>query len=51
MPKKTISATVEIELVDWISSEIEEKKKYRNRSHLIETALELLKEKEEQDGK
>ncbi|MBD3249353.1 hypothetical protein GF336_04880 [Candidatus Woesearchaeota archaeon] len=51
MSKKTISATVEKKLIDWIDTEIKEKNVYRNKSHLIETALEFLKEKEEKDGK
>jgi len=46
MPKKPISATIDEELVSWIESELKDKKKYRNKSHLIETALELLKEEE-----
>ncbi len=44
MPKKPISATIDQDLVSWIDSELKNKKKYRNKSHLIETALELLKE-------
>ena len=42
--KKPISATIDEELISWIEEEIKDKKKYRNKSHLIETALELLKE-------
>ena len=42
--KKPISATIDKELISWINSELKNKKKYRNKSHLIETALELLKE-------
>lgn len=44
MKKMPISATVDEELIDWIASEVT-KKKYRNKSHLIETALELLRGK------
>jgi Arc/MetJ-type ribon-helix-helix transcriptional regulator len=44
MPKKPISATIDEELISWIESELKDKKKYRNKSHLIETALEMLKE-------
>ncbi|MBW2995761.1 hypothetical protein KY332_00510 [Candidatus Woesearchaeota archaeon] len=42
--KKPISATIDEELISWIESELKDKKKYRNKSHLIETALEMLKE-------
>lgn len=41
--KKPISATIDKELANWIEKEINETKMYRNKSHLIETALELLK--------
>lgn len=43
MGKKPISATIDEELVKWIDKEIEDKTRYRNKSHLIEIALELLK--------
>ena len=46
MGKKPISATIDEELISWIESELKDKRKYRNKSHLIETALELLKEEE-----
>jgi Arc/MetJ-type ribon-helix-helix transcriptional regulator len=46
MSKKPISATIDEELISWIEKELKDKKKYRNKSHLIETALELLKEEE-----
>jgi len=42
--KKTISATIEEKLVKWIDKEVADKKEYRNKSHLIEIALEKLKE-------
>ena len=42
--KKPISATIDEELIKWIDSEIKDKKKYRNKSHLIEVALDQLKE-------
>lgn len=45
MSKKPISATIDEELIKWIEEQLEDKKKYRNRSHLIEVALELLKDK------
>jgi len=41
--KKPISATIDEELIDWIDSEVRDKKRYRNKSHLIELALEMLK--------
>ncbi len=44
--KKPISATIEEDLIRWIEKEIKDKKKYRNKSHLIEIALELLKKEE-----
>lgn len=43
--KKPISATIDEELIKWISLEIKNKTKYRNKSHLIEVALELLRKK------
>ena len=46
MSKKPISATIDKELINWINSEIKDKKKYRNKSHLIEIALEQLKEED-----
>ena len=41
--KKPISATIDEELINWIGKEIKDTKKYRNKSHLIEIALEMLK--------
>ena len=41
--KKPISATIDQELINWIEKEVNDNKKYRNKSHLIETALEMLK--------
>jgi len=46
--KKPISATIDEELVKWIEKQIKDKHKYRNKSHLIEIALELLKKEEEE---
>lgn len=43
--KKPISATIDEELIKWIEKQLEDKKKYRNKSHLIEVALESLKDK------
>ena len=42
--KKPISATIDVELIRWIDKELQDRKKYRNKSHLIEIALEVLKQ-------
>jgi len=44
--KRPISATIDEELIKWIEQEIKDKRRYRNKSHLIEIALELLKKEE-----
>ena len=44
--KKPISATIDEDLIKWIEKELGDKKRYRNKSHLIEVALELLKQTE-----
>jgi hypothetical protein len=44
--KKTISATIEEDIIKWISKECENTTKYRNKSHLIEVALAKLKDGE-----
>lgn len=42
--KKPISATIEQELIDWIDKEVlKNKDKYRNKSHLIEVAIDKLR--------
>lgn len=41
--KKPISATIDEDLIDWIEKEVSDNKRYRNKSHLIESALEILK--------
>ena len=41
--KKPISATIDEDLINWIEKEIVGTKKYRNKSHLIEVAIEMLK--------
>ncbi len=41
--KKPISATIDEELANWIKKEIDENRRYRNKSHLIEIAIEMLK--------
>jgi Arc/MetJ-type ribon-helix-helix transcriptional regulator len=46
--KKPISATIEEKLIKWIESEIKENNRYRNKSHLIEVALEKLKKEKKE---
>lgn len=41
--KKPISATIDEQLINWIEKEVDGAKKYRNKSHLIEIAIEMLK--------
>ena len=42
--KKPVSATIEKELIDWIDKEVlKNKDKYRNKSHLIEVAIDKLR--------
>ena len=43
MGKKPISATIDEELIKWIDSQLKDKNKNRNKSHLIEIAIELLR--------
>jgi Arc/MetJ-type ribon-helix-helix transcriptional regulator len=43
--KERISATVDKEVIEIIETLLKNKK-YRNKSHIIETAIHLLKEKE-----
>ncbi len=46
--KKPISATIEDDLITWIEKKLsKERTKYRNKSHLIEIALERLREEED----
>ncbi len=40
--KKPISATIEEELISWIESEVDGSK-FRNKSHLIEVALQNMR--------
>lgn len=45
--KKPVSATIEEDLITWITRKVaKDRKKYRNKSHLIETALERLREED-----
>lgn len=46
--KRPISATIDEELIEWIEKRVRDKRKYRNKSHLIEVALELLKKEEKE---
>ncbi|MBW3014477.1 hypothetical protein KY335_04545 [Candidatus Woesearchaeota archaeon] len=49
MSKKPISATIDEDLIKWIEKKVaKDRKKYRNKSHLIEIALERLKEEEKE---
>lgn len=48
--KQSISATIDKKLVEWLNSELKDNIKYRNKSHLIEIALQLLKKKEEKNN-
>ena len=41
--KKPVSATIDENLIGWIEKEVRDTKRYRNKSHLIEVALEMLK--------
>lgn len=41
--KKPISATIDTELINWIDKELQDRMKYRNKSHLIEIALYALR--------
>ncbi|HLC95901.1 MAG TPA: hypothetical protein VJH97_01095 [Candidatus Nanoarchaeia archaeon] len=45
MPKKAISATIDIALDAWLEKQLKESKLYRNKSHIIEIALEEFKKK------
>ena len=44
--KKPISATIDKELIDWIEAQLKDRQKYRNKSHLIEIAIDLLRKSE-----
>ncbi|MEM2916126.1 MAG: hypothetical protein QXT19_02100 [Candidatus Woesearchaeota archaeon] len=45
--KKPISATIEEDLISWIDRKVsKDRRKYRNKSHLIEIALEKMREEE-----
>jgi len=44
--KQAISATIDESLVQWVEKQLKDRRKYRNKSHLIEIALEQLREQE-----
>lgn len=44
--KKPISATIDEELIKWINQKLQDKTRFRNKSHLIEIALEKMKSEE-----
>ncbi len=45
--KKIMSVTVEESLISWLQSYSQTNTKFRNKSHMVEVALEQLKEQEE----
>jgi len=46
MGKRPISATIDEELIAWINNKLKDKTRFRNKSHLIEIALEKLKKED-----
>ncbi len=44
--KKPISATIEEELISWIEEMCKDSARFRNKSHLIEVALQKMKKEE-----
>ena len=49
MGKKPISATIDEELIKWIDEQLKDSSTYRNKSHLIEIALNALKQKDKKE--
>ena len=47
MGKRPISATIEEDLVKWLEEKCKDKQRFRNKSHLIEVALESLRKDKE----
>ncbi len=45
--KKPISATIDETLIKWIEKQVKDSVRFRNKSHLIETALTNLKKEVE----
>ncbi|MBU0628073.1 MAG: hypothetical protein KKC75_02705 [Nanoarchaeota archaeon] len=46
MSKSPISATIDADLIKWINEKIKDRTRFRNKSHLIEIALEKLKKED-----
>lgn len=42
--KKPISATIDIKLIKWLDETLKKSNNFRNKSHIIESALEKMKE-------
>ncbi len=51
MPKKVISATIDEGLVRWIEESAKNSREFRNKSHLIEVALEQYREQRRKEVK
>jgi Arc/MetJ-type ribon-helix-helix transcriptional regulator len=51
MSKKPISATIDENLIRWIDDQLKDSAKYRNKSHLIEIALNKLRKDKDQGVK
>ncbi len=49
--KKILSITVEEDLIEWLQSYSKTNSKFRNKSHIVEVALDRLKEQEEKEKK
>ena len=49
MGKRPISATIDEKLIKWINEQLKSDTMYRNKSHLIETALNKLYEGEKKN--
>lgn len=42
--KKPISATIDVKLIKWLDDTLKKSNSFRNKSHIIEVALEKMKE-------
>ncbi|HLC98695.1 MAG TPA: hypothetical protein VJC00_01685 [Candidatus Nanoarchaeia archaeon] len=49
--KKPISATIDEDLIGWLNSQTTDKTRYRNKSHVIEVALEMLRRESKESRK
>ena len=47
MSKRAISATIDENLIKWVDKEVKDGIRYRNKSHLIEIAIGMLRNKKE----